>query len=81
MNVFKSIQEHVDEQTTRKLLLPSAKSLFHKTTSLRVGGVDGWCGVGEWIGVDGWCGVDCSVVWIVVWLSGLWLIWVVIWVV
>jgi len=37
INVFNTIKKYINDQTIRKLVLPKAKSLFTKSTSVRVG--------------------------------------------
>ena len=39
INVFSTIKKYINDQTIRKLVLPKAKSLFTKSTSVRVGSV------------------------------------------
>jgi len=37
INVFSTIKRYINDQTIRKLVLPKAKSLFTKSTNVRVG--------------------------------------------
>ena len=37
INVFSTMKKYINDQTIRKLVLPKAKSLFTKSTNVRVG--------------------------------------------
>lgn len=39
ISVFSTIKKYLDDQTMRKLVLPKAKSLFHKSTNVRVSSI------------------------------------------